>query len=98
MENKKPEFAFEKKLGINESVFVHENLKIVLDAFHRLFHHMIETNKYHEVHCEYFRLDFRPQNLEEQIYESFPLGSAVLDLKWGSKKELEEKIRGKDIN
>jgi hypothetical protein len=50
---------------------------------------MQETNKKHGVQCEFFRLDFRQPYFDEQL--EFPYGSLILDMKWGSKKELQEK-------
>jgi hypothetical protein len=91
----KPDFAFGKKLGINESVNIHENRRIIFDAFQRLFQCMKETNTLHNVSCEFFRLDFRPQTLGEELSQTFPRDMTVLDLEWGSKKEL-EKVNAKD--
>lgn len=86
----KPDFAFEKKIAICESVYVNENRLIVLDAFQKLFQCVKETNELHNVSCEFFRLDFRPQTLQEEISQAFPRDMTVLDLKWGSKRELEK--------
>lgn len=91
----KPDFAFEKKLGICESIYVFENQRIILNAFERLFQCMKETNDLHKVSCEFFRLDFRPQTLHEQLTQSFPRESLILELKWGSKREL-KKVNAKD--
>lgn len=85
----KPDFAFEKKIGICESFDTFENRRIVFDVFQRLFQCMKETNDLHKLSCEFFRLDFRPQTLFEEISGEFPRDMTVLDLKWGSKKELE---------
>jgi hypothetical protein len=52
---------------------------------------MRETNKKYGSNSEFFRLDFRGQDSYEQITNAFPLSALVLDLKWGSKKELEKK-------
>jgi hypothetical protein len=52
---------------------------------------MKETNKNHGVESEFFRLDFRGMDAYEQITNQFPLGALVLDMKWGSKKEIEKK-------
>ncbi len=90
MENKELEFAFQKKIAIYESFDIFKNTRIVFEAFQRLFQCMKETNDIHKVSCEYFRLDFRPQTLHEQITGQFPMDMTVLDLKWGSKKELEK--------
>ncbi len=86
----KPDFAFEKKIAICESIEIYENRRIIFDAFQRLFQCMKETNELHKVNSEYFRLDFRPQSIHEQLAGQFPRDMTVLDLKWGSKKELEE--------
>ncbi len=81
----KPKFAFEKKLGIAECM--HGDIQFMCNAIAKLFYCMKETNEFHKVSCEFFRLDFRQPYFEEQI--QFPIGSLILDLKWGSKKELE---------
>lgn len=47
---------------------------------------MQETNKKHGVQCEFFRLDFRQPYFDETL--EFPGGALILDMKWGSKKEL----------
>jgi hypothetical protein len=89
MEEKKSDsdFAFEKKLGI-PPIF-HRDLPGFLKNIHRLLFCMEETNKNFNGCYEFFRLDFRPQYLDETFL--FPLGSLILDLKFGSKKEMEEK-------
>jgi hypothetical protein len=84
----KPDFAFVKKLGIVD--IPDQTVSIVLEVFHKLFVCMKETNDFHKVSCEFFRLDFRPQSLEEELLRKFSVGSLVMELKWGSKKELEK--------
>jgi hypothetical protein len=86
----KPDFAFGKKIAICESVYGHENIRIIFDSFQRLFQCMKDTNNTHNVSCEFFRLDFRPQTLDEELSQMFPKDMTVLDLKWGSKRELEK--------
>jgi hypothetical protein len=81
----KPDFAFEKKLGIPELPY--KTRYIILQAIERLFVCMQETNKLHNVSCEFFRLDFRQMYLDEQLAGLFPIGSLILDFKWGSKME-----------
>ena len=83
--NKELPFAFEKKIGISECVY--GNLHIISDAIRRLMLCAQETNKLHNVECEFFRLDFRQSYVDEQL--EFPFGSLILHMKWGSKKELE---------
>lgn len=87
MEDKQPQFAFEKKLGLAECLY--GNIPAISNAIERLMVCMKETNKIHQVECEFFRLDFRQPYLDEQM--QFPYGSLILDMKWGSKKELNEK-------
>ena len=87
MESKEPNFAFEKKLGISESLYgSHHQL---LNMIGRLLQCMKETNKNYGLECEFFRLDFRQPYFDEQM--QFPYGCLLLDMKWGSKKELNEK-------
>jgi len=87
MENKELEFAFGKQVGIAECML--GNISCMQDILGRLMVCMQETNKNHDVSCEFFRLDFRQPYFDEQLI--FPIGSLILDMKWGSKKELEEK-------
>jgi hypothetical protein len=86
----KPDFAFGKKIAICESIDTFENRIIIFHVLERLFQCMKETNELHKVNSEYFRLDFRPQNLFEDLSQEFSRDMLVLDLKWGSKKELEK--------
>lgn len=86
MENKEPEFAYEKQIGISEHCY--GNIPFMQDCIGRLLICMQETNKIHGLKCEFFRLDFRQPYFGEQFL--FPIGSIILDLKWGSKKELEQ--------
>jgi hypothetical protein len=88
MENKEPQFAFGKKLGIAECLY--NDIPFMQNMIGRLMVCMKETNKLHNVSCEFFRLDFRPQTYEEELLREFPLSVLILDLKWGSKKELEK--------
>ncbi len=84
-----PDFAFGKLLGVNEQI--HGDNHTLIIAIERLMCCMKETNKIHNMTCEFFRLDFRPQTLNEELCRRFPLGALVLDLKWGSKAELSKK-------
>lgn len=84
--SEEPNFAFEKKLRIAECVY--GDIPMLSNLISKLFICMQETNKLHKVECEFFRLDFRQAYFYEQF--EFPLGSLILDLKWGSKKELEK--------
>lgn len=83
-----PNFAFGKKLGI--SPFVCGDINNLTRFINMLLVSMKETNKLHGTHCEFFRLDFRQQYLDEELMQSFPRESFVLDMKFGSKEELEE--------
>jgi hypothetical protein len=87
MENKEPEFVFGKKLGIAECLY--GDAVAISNMITRLMVCMQETNKIHGVQCEFFRLDFRTPYFDEQM--QFPIGALILDIKWGSKKEFEEK-------
>lgn len=92
MKNKEPDFAFRKKLGIAE--FLCGDAVAVSNMIARLIVCMQETNKQHGVQCEFFRLDFR----QPYFYEmQFPVGALILDMKWGSKNELEEKCASAPI-
>lgn len=92
---KEPNFAFGKTIGINQSLA--GDLSSIHLAIERLFACMKQTNKLHEVECEFFRLDFRQPYFDEQM--QFPLGCLILDLKWGSKSELEKKDKnGKSLD
>lgn len=82
-----PDFAFGKKLGIPDCMY--GNVAHVHKALDLLFNCMKETNKLHDVSCEFFRLDFRQPYFDETM--QFPIGSLIFDMKWGSKKELEDK-------
>jgi len=82
-----PKFAFEKKLGISEMMY--GDIPFLANSIAKLLYCMKETNEKHRVDCQFFRLDFRTSYFDEQL--TFPMGCLILDLKWGSKKELEEK-------
>lgn len=82
-ENLKPDFAFGKMVGITE----HYDIHLLLNVIGQLLSCIKETNKVNNKNCEFFRLDFRPQYLDEQITNKFPIGALVLDLKFGSKSE-----------
>lgn len=84
----KPQFAFEKKLGIPDCAY--GDIPLIIRAISLLLLCMKDTNKLHEKSCEFFRLDFRQQHFDESLLEKFPIGSLILDLKWGSKEELEK--------
>ncbi len=85
MEEKKPEFAFEKKIGIAECLY--RDIPAIHNLIGRLLFLIQESNKINNVECEFFRLDFRYPFRDE--IDQFPYGSLILDMKWGSKKELE---------
>jgi len=87
LDNKEPQFAFGKKLGIAECLY--GNVPEISKMIHRLLVCMKETNNLHKVECEFFRLDFRQPYYDE--LDQFPIGALILDLKWGSKKEIEAK-------
>ena len=82
-----PPFAFGKMLGVSEIAL--SEPKLLIDSIARLIFCMKETNKLHKVNCEFFRLDFRQPYFDERL--RFPFGCLMLDMKWGTKKELEEK-------
>lgn len=87
MKYKEPEFVFLKKLGIAECLY--GDHIAISNIIARLLFCMQETNKKHGVQCEFFRLEFRPPYFDEAM--QFPRGALILDMKWGSKKELEKK-------
>lgn len=81
------EFAFEKKLGIPISAYGDTNT--IVRAIELLMVCMKDTNMLHGVECEFFRIDFRKSFSDEDkplIFESL-----ILNMQWGSKKELEKK-------
>ncbi len=84
MEDKQPEFAFQKKIGINQCMY--GDISHISNIIERLMVCMMESNKFNEVECQFFRLDFRQPYFDEQM--QFPYGSLILDMKWGSKEEL----------
>jgi hypothetical protein len=88
-EDNEPQFAFEKKLGVHDMAY--GNIKLIAESLQKLMLCMKETNKIHNVDCEFFRLDFRQPYFDERM--QFPIGSLILDMKWGSKKELQEKSK-----
>lgn len=90
-----PNFAFEKKIGMAECM--HGNIRTLINLIGKLLVCMQETNKSHGTSCEFFRLDFRSQYFDEEITQMFPIGALILDLKWGSKEELEKKKATEDI-
>ncbi len=87
MEDKQPEFAFQKKIGINQCMY--GDISHISNIIERLMVCMMESNKFNEVECQFFRLDFRQPYFDEQM--QFPYGSLILDMKWGSKNELNKK-------
>ncbi len=84
----KPEFAFEKKISIPSCLY--GDIEGVNRGFLILLQCMKETNKIHGLECEFFRFDFRQPYLDEGM--TFPLGSLICHLKWGSKKEWDDKL------
>lgn len=89
-----PRFAFEKKLGVAECVY--GNVPQIANLIGKLLFCIKETNEFHGVGCEFFRLDFRQPYLDETL--QFPTGSLILDLKWGSKKEIDDKKKSEVTN
>lgn len=87
MSNNEPNFAWGKKLGINESLY--GDVRAISFAIERLLFCMKESNELNKMECEFFRIDFRQPYMDEEC--QFPRGSLILDMKWGSRKELEEK-------
>lgn len=96
MEIKEPKFAFQKRLGIAECLY--GDIGSILSLVGKLLQCMKETNTYHNEDCEFFRLDFRPSTYDEELLREFPYGSLVLDLKWGSKKEVKEELEKEERN
>lgn len=92
MKHEEPEFAFCKKIGIAEHLY--GNTIAISNIIARLMVCMQETNNKHGVQCEFFRLDFRQPYFDERM--QFPCGSLILHMKWGSKKEIEEKQQDSD--
>ncbi len=80
-----PKFAFEKILGVSPIIL--EDPHNLAKMIERLLFVIKETNQLHSVSCPFFRLDFRQYYQKDGI---LPIGSLVLDLKFGSKEELEE--------
>jgi len=78
-----PKFEFEKTIGLH--ALGCDKIDFILDNIAKLLICMKETNKFHDKTCEYFRLEFRPPNFYEAM--SYPLGSLILDMKWGCKSE-----------
>lgn len=91
MDEEKIPFAFEKKLGIADCLY--GDIPALLMGIEKLLYCMKETNKMHNVECEFFRLDFRPRYIYEQ--PNFPIGSLILDMKWGSQQELKKNKKEK---
>jgi hypothetical protein len=89
MDNEKSDFAFGKKLGVNECLY--GDPIALSNMIARLMVCIKETNEKHGVHCEFFRLDFRQAYFDEAM--QFPLGALILDMKWGSKQELQNKAK-----
>ena len=85
MIEKEPDFAYEKKIGMAECMY--GDIPFLMRLIEKLLYCMKESNKLNEKSSEFFRLDFRPTYLDEEITQIFPRGSLILDLKWGSKKE-----------
>lgn len=82
-----PNFAFGKKIAISDCLYGDPvSISSIIDL---LIVFMKHTNKQHGVNCQFFRLDFRQPSFDERM--QFPIGALILDIKWGSKKELEEK-------
>lgn len=94
MKTKEPDFAFGKKLGIAECL--HGDPIAISKMIARLMFCMQETNKLHSLYCEFFRLDFRPPSLDETL--EFPMGTLILEMKWGSKEELKKVSKDEPIN
>jgi hypothetical protein len=85
MTEKEIDFVFVKKLAIAECLY--GNPIAISNMISRLMFCMKETNENHKVQCEFFRLDFRQPYFDEKM--QFPMGSLILEMKWGDKKELE---------
>lgn len=88
-----PDFAFGKKLGIHQILY--GDIISINKLIGKLLVLMKEVNERDGVDCEFFRLDFRQPYFDETM--QFPMGSLILDMKWGSKKQLLEKEKGVDV-
>lgn len=86
MGNNEPDFAFEKKIGVSESLY--GNQRAIAQVIERLIFCMKETNQKNDFECEFFRIDFRQPYFDERM--EFPLGFLILHIKWGCKKELKQ--------
>lgn len=86
----KTEFAFTKKLGMADCMY--GNIPFLIKAIERLLVCMHETNELHGVSCEFFRLDFR----DSKPLDNLPMRSLCFDMKWGSKKEIDEKDKSNE--
>ena len=89
MEEEKPNFVFGKKLGLSEQMI--GNIPFIIYYIKKLLFFMKETNAKQGLTCEFFRIDFRHQTINEQLQREFPLGALIIDLKFGSPKEWDEK-------
>lgn len=87
MENKEIPFAFGKKIGINDQC-LGIDISLFLNIIGKLLVCMKETNKHHNIDCEFFRLDFRQPYFDEEL--QFPRGALILDMKWGHKDDVEK--------
>ena len=82
-ESNKPNFEYEKILGINECMY--GNIPFYLNVIGKLLYCMKESNQINGKDVEFFRLDFRPLFYYE--IDPFPFRSLIMDLKWGCKEE-----------
>ena len=89
-----PEFAFEKKISIPDCLY--GDYQGVNRAFNLLFQCMKDTNKIHGVECEFFRFDFRQPYFDEIMI--FARGGLICHFQWGSKEELEDRIKSRESN
>jgi hypothetical protein len=89
MSEEKDTFAFEKTLGIPMSCKIYHHKESIINAFNALYQCMRDTNKLHGLCNTFFKLEFRNPTYYEEC--NFPINSYILEMKWGSKKEIQDK-------
>jgi hypothetical protein len=76
-------YAFHKKVYINELINREQADQIIKDLMLKLFYCMKETNNLHKVTCEFFTLIFRESNVLDGTMSPY-----VMEMHWGHKKEM----------
>ena len=81
--DRKKNYAFVSTIGVSECVYGDIN------ALLKIIQHLLETmksmNAQHNVHCEFFRIDFRRPTQDESLL--YPDGYLQLKIKWGDQDE-----------